>query len=65
MMLERKIKVIPMIMKMINILMLTALLMTNVKKMNMESESQNLATILLTEVLKVGRVIPMKIWIMI
>ena len=55
----------PMMMKMINILMLTALLMTNVKIMNMESESQNLATILLTEVLKVGRVIPMKIWIMI
>ena len=65
MMLERRIKVKPMMMKMINILMLTALLMTNVKIMNMESESQNLATILLTEVLKVGRVIPMKIWIMI
>ena len=64
-MLERRIKVKPMMMKMINILMLTALLMTNVKIMNMESESQNLSTILLTEVLKVGRVIPMKIWIMI
>ena len=65
MMLERRIKVKPMMMKMINILMFTALLMMNVKIMNMESESPNLATILLTKVLKVERVMAMKIWMMI
>ena len=64
MMLERKIKVIPMIMKIINFLMLTALLMMNVKIINMEKEIPNLATIRLTEVLKVGKVMAMKIWMM-
>ena len=36
----------------------------NVKIINTESENPNLTTIRLTEVLKVGRVIPVKIWIM-